>query len=142
MYDINEAIDEVKDKVDIAKVDFPSDADEPVISETNVALFPIISIGFTSSELGNRELIELTRNVKDDLESINGVFENRNVRKHHDIVSVNVPIRNFYSFDISPREIASSIQEIMFHYRVVVLIHNTQHNLFSSPGLFKNMTQI
>ena len=140
--DINEAIDEVKDKVDIAKVDFPSDADEPVISETNVALFPIISIGFTSSELGNRELIELTRNVKDDLESINGVFEVEMLGDVDDIVSVNVPIRNFYSFDISPREIASSIQEnnVSLPSGSVDTQYSTQS--FSSPGLFKNIADI
>lgn len=140
--DINEAIDEVKDKVDVAQVDFPSDADEPVVSETNVALFPIISIGFTSSELESRELIELTRNVKDDLESLNGVFEVEMLGDVDDIISVNVPIQNFYSFNISPRDIASSIQENNVSLPSGSVDTQLSTQSFSSPGLFKNIDDI
>lgn len=140
--DINEAIDEVKDKVDVAKVDFPSDADEPIISETNVALFPIISIGFTSSELDSRELIEFTRNVKDELESLNGVFEVEMLGDVDDIVSVNVPIRNLYSFDVSPRDIASSIQENNISLPSGSVDTQSSTQFFSSPGLFNNIDDI
>jgi multidrug efflux pump len=140
--DINEAIDEVKDKIDIAQVDFPSEADEPIISETNVALFPIISIGFTSSELESRELIEFTRDVKEEIESLNGVFEVEMLGDVDDIVSVNVPIKNFYSFNVSPRDIASSIQENNASLPSGSVDTQLSVQSFSSPGLFKNIKDI
>ncbi len=41
---IDEAKDRVKDKVDLAKRDLPSDAEDPTIDEINIAEFPIIIV--------------------------------------------------------------------------------------------------
>ena len=41
---IDDVIPDVRERVDTAKSDLPADADEPEITEFNVALFPVLSI--------------------------------------------------------------------------------------------------
>ena len=42
-FDATKAMDDVRAKVDRAKGDLPSDADEPTVNEVNISTFPILS---------------------------------------------------------------------------------------------------
>ncbi len=72
---IDEVLPKVKDKVDLAKVDLPSDLeDDPVIEEINFSEFPIMLIGL-SGDFGEKQLGKLADDLKDDIEGITGVLE-------------------------------------------------------------------
>ena len=43
-FDAEQALQDVRDQVDIAKRDLPSDAEEPQVREINVALFPVVVV--------------------------------------------------------------------------------------------------
>lgn len=55
--DIDTSISDLKDAVDIAKADFPDDANEPIVTEINFSDFPIV----TYSLVGDFSDIELNR---------------------------------------------------------------------------------
>lgn len=71
--DIEDALQKVRDKVDQAKGDLPSDADEPVISEFNVAEWPIMFINI-SGDVGLVVLKQVADDLKDRIEAIQGVL--------------------------------------------------------------------
>jgi len=70
---IEDALQKVRDKVDQAKSDLPDDADEPIISELNIAEFPIMFIN-VSGDVGLDQLKEIADDLQDDIESIEGVL--------------------------------------------------------------------
>jgi multidrug efflux pump subunit AcrB len=73
--DIDEVLSKVKDKVDEAKADLPSDLqDDPMVFEVNISELPIVTFAL-SGTCGPRELKRIADDLKDDIEAIPGVLE-------------------------------------------------------------------
>lgn len=73
-FDADLALNDVRAKVDSARSRLPSEADEPVVHEINVALFPVLSIGL-SGPVSQRELVRIARELRDRIESVPEVLE-------------------------------------------------------------------
>ena len=50
--DIDKALADVREKVDIAKADLPDDTDEPIVNEVNLALFPVLVVTLSGDRAG------------------------------------------------------------------------------------------
>ncbi|MBI9085204.1 MAG: efflux RND transporter permease subunit [Desulfobacterales bacterium] len=73
--DIDEVLPKVKDKVDEAQSDLPSDLDsDPSVTEVNFSEMPIIVFSL-SGTCGPRCLKKIADNLKDDIEAVPGVLE-------------------------------------------------------------------
>ncbi len=68
------ALQRVRDRVDLAKGDLPTDAEEPVIKEINFAELPIMLINI-SGEVSPVQLKEVADNLQDALEAVPGVLK-------------------------------------------------------------------
>ncbi len=73
-FDAEQALQDVREKVDIAKAELPPDTDEPRVAEVNVALFPVLTI-VLSGAAPERTLVGIARDVKDKIEALPGVLE-------------------------------------------------------------------
>lgn len=73
-FDASRALQDVREKVDIAKTQLPADTDEPSVNEINVALFPVLT-AILSGPVEERALVGLARNLQDRIESLPGVLE-------------------------------------------------------------------
>lgn len=72
--DVDKAFNDVIAKVNEAKSDLPSDADEPVISKDQGRSVNPLYIAFTSQQLTNAQLVDwLERNVQPQFYTVNGV---------------------------------------------------------------------
>ena len=72
--DIDQAVLDVRDKVDRAKADLPSGADEPTVEEVNLALFPVLVVTL-SGELPERSLLRIAQDLQDRIEGVRNVLE-------------------------------------------------------------------
>ncbi len=61
--DIEEALQKVREKVDLAKAELPEDAEEPLVQEVNLSEFPIMQINLS----GDYDL-EILKNIAEDLQ--------------------------------------------------------------------------
>lgn len=73
-FDSQSALADVREKVDRAKVNLPSETEEPEVNEVNVALFPVLSMSL-SGPIQERNLLRIARDLKDDIEALPGVLE-------------------------------------------------------------------
>lgn len=71
--DLDLAYQKVRDKVDKAKIDLPTDAEDPTIIEINVAEFPMMLVNI-SGEYKLDKLKRVAQTVQDDIEAIPGVL--------------------------------------------------------------------
>ena len=70
--DIDDASREVREAVDRAKVDFPSDVEEPVVSDIDLADVPVLTVNLLTS--GSLTALRRTaESLQDDLEGVPGV---------------------------------------------------------------------
>jgi multidrug efflux pump len=68
------ALQRVRDRVDLAKGDLPTDAKEPVIKEINFAEFPIMLVSI-SGDVSAVQLKEIADTLQDTLEAVPGVLK-------------------------------------------------------------------
>ncbi|MBF0304099.1 MAG: efflux RND transporter permease subunit [Alphaproteobacteria bacterium] len=73
-FDPDQALSDVRERVDLAKGELPEDADDPVVKEVNISLFPIIVVAL-SGEVPERALLGLARKLERELEGIDSVLE-------------------------------------------------------------------
>jgi multidrug efflux pump subunit AcrB len=74
--DVTEALQQVREKVDIAKVELPAAAEEPAIFEINAADFPVMQVN-VAGPYGLVRLREVAEDLQDELEQITSVLEVR-----------------------------------------------------------------
>ncbi len=68
--DMDQALYDTRVKVDEVRPELPNDAKEPRIIEFSTSRFPVVTISITSSTTSERELMKLTKNLQDELETI------------------------------------------------------------------------
>ncbi|MDX1677409.1 efflux RND transporter permease subunit [Arsukibacterium sp.] len=73
-FDADQALADVRVKVDAARAKLPSEADEPTVNEINVALFPVLSVGL-SGPVSESQLVYIARELQQAIEAIPEVLE-------------------------------------------------------------------
>ncbi len=72
-FDSDSALADVRAKVDDAKSDLPSDADEPRVQEVNLSLFPVLVVAL-GGDVPERTLLQLARQTQTAIEQVPGVL--------------------------------------------------------------------
>jgi Cu/Ag efflux pump CusA len=102
--DIDQAVLDVKDKVDMAKRYFPADAREPIITEVNAAQFPIMVVNLFG-DAPERGLNAIAEDLQDRLERDAGILEARIVGRREDVLEIVVDPVKLETYNISYQEI-------------------------------------
>ena len=135
------ALADVREKVDIAKVELPDETDEPTVNEVNVSLFPVIVI-MLSGDMPERTLLRLARDLQDVLEGLPGVLAANIVGNREELLEVVVDPVRLESYRISQEEL---IRAIDFNNRLVAAgALDTGAGRFSVkvPGLFESAKDV
>ena len=71
--DIEDALQKVREKVDLAKPELPEDAEDPVVQEINLSEFPIMNVNL-SGKYDEEILKEIAEDLQDKIEAIPSVL--------------------------------------------------------------------
>ena len=72
--DIEDALQKVRDKIDMAKPDLPEEADDSVIKEVNMSESPVMFVSLTGN-IGVAALTDMAEDLEDKIEATPGVLE-------------------------------------------------------------------
>jgi len=72
-FDADQALADVREKVDLARNELPQDSEEPFVQEINTSLIPIITV-MLHGDVPERTLVTIGRQLRDELEAIPGVL--------------------------------------------------------------------
>lgn len=106
--DIDVARQKVRDRVDQAKVDFPDDAEEPILQEINFSEFPIVQ-AHLAGDVGPAVLKELAEDLQDELETVSGVLRVNLVGGLEREVRVDVDLDRLNSYRLSLQALVQTI---------------------------------
>jgi multidrug efflux pump len=140
-FDSDQALNDVREKVDIAKVELPDDSDEPTVNEVNVALFPVILVTL-SGDVGERTLVKHARDLRDKLEGLPGILEVDIAGDREDLLEVIIDPVRLEGFNQSAEVL---LQFIARNNKLVAAgAMDTGHGRFSVkvPGLFENVQDV
>lgn len=108
-YDQTRAFQDVRDEVDNARANLPDGADEPIVREVDLSIFPILTVAL-SGNVPERDLIRAARDLSDDIEGITGILEARLQGDRQDLLEILIDPLALQSYGISSSEIAAAIQ--------------------------------
>ncbi len=101
---VDQAVLDVKDKVDMAKRYFPADAREPIVTEFNAAQFPVMVVNLYG-DVPERGLARIAEELKDRLESDPGILEARVQGKRDELLEIIIDPVKLEAYNISSQEI-------------------------------------
>ncbi|MCP5405713.1 MAG: efflux RND transporter permease subunit [Pseudomonadaceae bacterium] len=108
-FDPKSALADVREKVDIAKADLPDGAEEPVVTEINLALFPIVTV-VLSGDVPERTLKRHAEDLQDRIESLPGVLEAEVNGLREEILLVELDKAQLESFRLPLAEVVQAVQ--------------------------------
>ncbi|MFN7054304.1 efflux RND transporter permease subunit [Hyphomonas sp.] len=106
--DVNQAVIDVKDRVDMAKRYFPADAREPIVREFNAAQFPVMVVNLFG-DAPERGLGRIAERLKDRLESDPRILEARVLGKREELLEIVIDPVKLETYNISYQEIMSVV---------------------------------
>ncbi|KAF0675251.1 efflux RND transporter permease subunit [Profundibacterium mesophilum] len=107
-FDAEEALGKVREAVDRAKPELPEDAYDPVVTEINTALFPILT-AILSGPVPERTLNRISEELQERIEGLPGVLEVDIGGKRTELVEVLIDPTVFETYDISFEELIGQI---------------------------------
>lgn len=107
--DMAEALQKVREKVDLARPKLPADADDPMIVEFNLSEFPIMQVNI-SGEYDVVRLKEVAKDLKDRLEQIPALLEVRLAGGLEREVKVDVDLPRLQYYGIAFGDVIDAIR--------------------------------
>jgi len=107
-FDKDKALGDVREKVDMVKSKLPSDAEEPVVLEFNMAEMPTLVISL-SGDIPDRTLFYHAKKLQTKIEAIPGVLEAPITGDREDLMEILVSPSKLENYNISLMDLIKSI---------------------------------
>ncbi len=109
-FDIDDALQKVRDKVNKAESELPDDVEKPQIIELNFSEFPIFTFNISGPQ-GLVKLKDIAEDMKDDIENIEGVLEVKISGGLEREVKVNVDMDKLIHYNIRFDDVIAAIRD-------------------------------
>lgn len=103
-FDADTALDDVRQKVDLARPELPDGVDEPRVSEVNFSLFPVIVVTL-SGDVPERTLLRLARDLEDRIEGLSEVLSVDVSGDREELVEVVIDPMLLESYGLNPNDV-------------------------------------
>jgi len=139
--DIDDALQKVRDKVDLAEPDIPEEADDPVIKEINTAEFPIMIMSL-SGKLPLSMLDQIAEDIEDRIETIEGVLDVEVIGGVEREIQIEVDPERVAQYGISFGNLISVVAQENVNTPGGTMDLGEAKFLMRTPGEFKNPDDI
>ncbi|MFT5692461.1 MAG: multidrug efflux pump [Oceanicoccus sp.] len=141
-FDSDQAIVDVREAVDKAKVKIPSTSEEPIVQEIQAASFPVLTISFGGKNVPERVLYSIAMRMRDKLETIPAVLQAELQGHREELLEVLVDPAQLEIYGITNDEL---FQAVNSNNRLIAAgALDTGKGSFSVkvPGLLKNGREV
>ena len=140
-YDLDQALTDVREKVDLAKPELPDDADEPTVHEINLSLFPVLIVTL-SGDVPERTLLRLARSLRDDIESLSSVLSVQIAGDREEVVELVIDPLVLESYGLDADDILTAVGRSNRVVAAGELDPGQGRFAVKLPGLFENLEDI
>jgi multidrug efflux pump len=103
--DITVAIQDVREKVNLAKAKLPAEAEEPRVQEAKMSRFDPMLVLNLGGSVPQRALYTISRALKEELEGIDGVLEAKIVGIREELLEIVIDPLAMESYGLSPADV-------------------------------------
>ena len=140
--DTDQAIQDVRAKVDVAKAKLPGETEEPTVNEVKLSRFDPMLVLNMAGSVSERTLTRIARDLKEKIEALDGVLEVNLVGVREELMEVIVDPLTLESYGLDHAEI---IEVVSGNNRLVAAgALNTAQARFpvKVPGVFESTTDL
>ena len=109
--DLDKALADVRDKVNLAKSKLPDGTDEPIIKEVTINDAKPIITAIISGEMPERTLVKIAREIKDELEARKQILEVDIAGDREEVIDVIVDPLKLESYGLVPQDVISLVSQ-------------------------------
>ena len=139
--DVDEALDRVREVADRAAPELPEDASEPVVVETNTALFPILT-AILSGPVPERTLNRIADELQDRIEAVPGVLEAEIGGERTEVLEVEIDPTVFETYNISFEELIGQINRNNRLVAAGAIENGAGRIVLKVPGLIEDIGDV
>ncbi|WP_113913397.1 efflux RND transporter permease subunit [Roseovarius dicentrarchi] len=140
-FDAVAALDKVREGVDRAKPELPEDATDPVVTEVNTALFPILTV-ILSGPVPERTLNSLSEELSDRIEGLTGVLEVDVGGERDALLEVLIDPTIFETYNISFEELIGQINRNNRLIAAGAIENGAGRIVLKVPGLIEGVEDV
>ena len=107
--DIDDALVDLREAVDRAKVELPQSAEEPVVEEISAAAFPTIVVAFSGENVAERVLFQAAREVEQRIEALPDVLSADLGGNREEVLEVVIEPSRLEHYSITSDEIVTTV---------------------------------
>ena len=108
--DIDQALTNVRERVDQAKAELPEDAREPTVNEIKFSQFDPMMVINLGGDLPERSMNAIARKLQDRLQAVDGVLEVNLVGIRDEVLEIVINPLTMESYGLSPADVLNFVQ--------------------------------
>ena len=139
--EIDEALADVRERVDIAKSELPEETDDPEVHEVNLSLFPVLVVTL-SGDVPERALLRMARDLKDSIEGIPAVLEAKLAGDREELVEFVIDPMKVETYRLNGIDIVSLVRSSNSLVAAGAVDTGTGRFNIKVPGLFESVNDI
>jgi multidrug efflux pump subunit AcrB len=139
--DMDEALQKVREKVDLAKPDLPPAANDPIVQEINLSEFPIMQVNL-SGQYSLERLKKVAEDLQDRLETIPQVLEVTLAGGLEREVKIDVDLQKLKYYGISFNDVIEAIGSENITIPGGTIDVGSKKYLVRVPGEYKNPSKL
>ncbi|RZO35261.1 MAG: efflux RND transporter permease subunit [Rhodospirillaceae bacterium] len=140
-FNADQALNDVRERADIAEADLPEDAEEPRVEEVNLSLFPIIIVTL-GGEVPERTLLKIGRDLQEKVKGISAVLEANIGGDRDEQVEIVIDPLLLDSYGLDPRRVLDAISRSNRLIAAGSLDGAKGSFAVKVPGLLENVSDI
>ncbi len=140
-FDADAALDDVREKVDIAKPELPDDTDEPTVNEVNFSLFPVLVVTLYG-DVPEQVLLRTARQVRDAIESVPMVLEGKLTGQREELVEVVIDPVRLESYGLQAADVLDIVARSNLLIAAGALDTGAGRFPIKVPGLYETVADI
>jgi multidrug efflux pump len=140
--DTKQALQDVREKVDLAQSKLPGETDEPTVNEVKMSRFDPMLVLNLAGDIPERSLTTIAKDLKEKLEALSGVLEVNLIGTREELMEVVVDPLAMESYGLDQAQI---IQFVNRNNRLVAAgaLHSSEGRFpVKVPGVFENAADV
>ena len=109
MFDLDEALVDLREAVDRAKPELPSTAEEPIIQEQTASEYPILQINFVAEDVPERTLYNIALDIRNEIEALPEVLEVQMQGHREEVLEVIIDPAALEAYQLSAEDLINMI---------------------------------
>jgi len=140
-FDADEAMDDVRQKVDLARPELPDGVDEPSVNEVNFSLFPVLVVTL-SGDVPERTLVRIARQLETAIEGLPEVLQVDISGDREELVEIVIDPMLLESYGVNPNDVIQLFQRSNRLVAAGNLDTGAGRFAIKVPGLFETVEDV